>query len=169
MVLRLLHYDLPPPLKLCFQVTWFYIEKTLKTPPKNPKSVISMNSVKLQDMKLILKASFYTLTRIIWKEVVFSSKSFIVSIWWAPGWLKTCLEVAGRGLGRSPYTGEMQRSPSKATELWGATHGTFGKDSLPISAQGLPALLRLVMWPPPSWWLSPLSLLQTRVREIFNQ
>ena len=56
-------------------------------------------------------------------------------------WLKTCLEVAGRDSGRSPYTREMQRGPSKATELWGATHRTFGKDSLPISAQGLSASL----------------------------
>lgn len=43
--------------------------------------------------------------------------------------VKTILEVAGRGSGRSPYTGDVE-SPSKATELWGATHGTFGKDSL---------------------------------------
>lgn len=52
-------------------------------------------------------------------------------------------------LRQSPCSGEMQRDTSKATELWGATHRAFGKDSLPISAQGLPALL-LVMWPPSS-------------------
>ena len=75
-----------------------------------------MNSVKLQDTKLILKASFYTLTIIIWKEVLFSSKSFIVSIWWAPVWLN------GEGNG-TPLQYSCLGNPMDRGAWWAAVYG----------------------------------------------
>ena len=75
-----------------------------------------MNSVKLQDTKLILKASFYTLTIIIWKEVLFSSKSFIVSIWQAP----VCLNREGNG---TPLQYSCLENPMDGGAWWAAVYG----------------------------------------------
>ncbi|CAM9390460.1 unnamed protein product [Rangifer tarandus platyrhynchus] len=117
--------------------------------PKKPQICFLSEFCKVAGYEINTQSQFLYNNKNYLERGFFPSKSF-VSIWWAPGWLKTCLEVAGRGSGRSPYSGEMQRGPSKATELWRATHRAFRKDSLPISAQRLPALLRLVMWPPSS-------------------
>ena len=114
-----------------------YRENSKDSTKKTPKPQICyLNEFcKVAGYKINTQTQFLYTNKNYLERGFFSSKSF-VSIWWAPGWLKTCLEVAGRGSGKALILGRCRGAPQRLLSFGGLLIGPLERILCPSQPRG---------------------------------